>query len=107
MKKYVFLIDTVALMCRVLAGKRVQGVLYLDDETGRLTFRANGEPQGRVHDELIVKTPWGWVKRSRTRLKRFSSVPLDMTASVKMAAFDRENEAVKDIVVDEELIEFC
>ena len=54
-----------------------------------------------------MKTPWGWVKRSKTRLKRFTSVPLDMTAGVKLAAVDRENEAVKDIVVDEELIEFC
>ena len=107
MKKYVFMIDITALMSRVLAGKHVQGVLYLDLERGGLTFRANSEPQERAQDRLVKKTPWGWVRRSKTRLKRYSSVPLDMSPDVKLAAFDRENEAVKDVVVDEELIEFC
>ena len=108
MKKYIFVIDMVNLMCQLLTGKHVKGVLFIDDETGRLTFKAyNISESGRSRDELVKKTPWGWVRRSKLRLKRFSSVPLDMTLHTKLAAFDRENTMQKEAIVDQELIEFC
>ena len=40
MKKYIFVIDIVNLMCQLLAGKHVKGSLFIDEETGRLTFKA-------------------------------------------------------------------
>ncbi len=108
MKKYIFVIDIVNLMSQLLAGKHLKGSLFIDDETGRLTFKAyNISEPGRGRDELVKKTPWGWVRRSKLRLKRFSSVPLDMTLQTKLAAFDRENVMQKEAIVDQELIEFC
>ena len=108
MKKYIFVIDIVNLMSQLLAGKHLKGSLFIDDETGRLTFKAyNISESGRSRDELVKKTPWGWVRRSKLRLKRFSSVPLDMTLHTKLAAFDRENTMQKEAIVDQELIEFC
>ena len=51
------------LLKQLLNGKRVEGVLYLDENTGRITFKAyNRQPRIREMDVLVKKLPWGWVK---------------------------------------------
>ena len=40
MKKYVFVLNAVELLGRLMNGKRVEGVLFIDENTGRLTFKA-------------------------------------------------------------------
>ncbi len=65
MKKYIFVLNALELMTRLYVGKRVEGVLYMDENTGRLTFKAyNRQPRVREKDRLVKKLPWGWVKES-------------------------------------------
>ena len=40
MKKYIFVLNALELMSKLYVGKRVEGVLYVDQNTGRLTFKA-------------------------------------------------------------------
>ena len=48
MKKYIFILDALELMTKLMVGKRVEGVLNMDENTGRLTFKAyNRQPRVR------------------------------------------------------------
>ena len=38
MRKNIWILNALELMAKLIAGKRVEGVLYMDEETGRLTF---------------------------------------------------------------------
>ena len=65
MKKYIFVLNALELMSKLYVGKRVEGVLYVDQNTGRLTFKAyNRQSHKREKDQLVKKLPWGWVKES-------------------------------------------
>ena len=108
MKKYIDVLNLLQLMNKLESGRRIKGVLYIDKRTGRLTFEDyNIQAVPRQKDELVKKTPWGWVRRSKCRLKRFSSVPLDMTLTEKLNAFDFENRMQKDAAVEEDLVDCC
>ena len=78
MRKYVFVLNAIGLLEQLMNGKRVEGVLYLDQNTGKLTFKAyNRQPRVRHRDTLVKKLPWGWVKESMERIKVFGSFPKD------------------------------
>ena len=62
-------------------GKKVPGVIYLDHETGRLTFKAFNRNKKRSKDKLICELATGWLKESAKRLKFFSSVKKTLSAS--------------------------
>ena len=69
MKKYIFILNAIELLKLLLDGKYVQGVLYMDQNTGRITFKAyNRQPQNREKDQLVKKLPWGWVKESVSKM---------------------------------------
>ena len=73
-KKYVFVLNAIELLNKLMNGKRVEGVLYIDEDTGRLTFKAyNRQPKGS-QDKLICQLESGWLKESPKRIKFFSSV---------------------------------
>ena len=40
MKKYIFVLNAIELLAQLMNGKRVKGVLYLVQNTGKLTFKA-------------------------------------------------------------------
>ena len=85
--------------------KKVEGSLHRDKWTGVISFNAyNRQPRKRRKDELLKKTPWGWVKSSLTRHKRFSSVPRDISLAEQLAILDEENKLVKEALIDRELI---
>ena len=108
MKKLIFVLNLLTIMKKLESGRRIKGVLFMDQHTGRLTFEAYGQhADSQPKDELVKKTPWGWVRRSRCRLKRYSSIPLDMPLEDKLCALDSENRMQKNSAVDLELIEFC
>ena len=110
MKKYIFVLNVMELMSKLYAGKRVQGVLYMDENTGRLTFKAyNRQPRMREKDRLVKKLPWGWVKESMERIKVFSSFPKDMGTARVMGLMDEQTKDAKNALIDRELdlIEFC
>ena len=75
MKKYILILNAIELLKQLVNGKRVKGVLYIDTDTGKLTFKAyNLNSQKRQKDRLICPLATGWLKESRQRIKFFSSV---------------------------------
>ena len=110
MKKYVFVVNAVELVKQILNGKRVEGVLYIDEDTGRLTFKAykrTAPKYRREKDRLVKKLPWGWVKESLERVKVFSSYPKDYGTATIMALVDETARDAKNALIDRELTEFC
>ena len=96
MKKFIYIINAIELLKQLVMGKRIEGVLYVDSNTGALTFKAyNRKSEKNPKDVLVCKTPYGWVKRSCLRVKRFTSLPIDMFPSEKMQALDHENRLAK------------
>ncbi len=95
------------LLKQLLNGKRVEGVLYLDENTGRITFKAyNRQPRIREKDVLVKKLPWGWVKESMMRIKVFGSFPKDVGTAQVMGLLEDHTRDAKNALIDRELIEF-
>ena len=103
MKKYIFIVNALELLKQLLMGKRIEGVLYLDSNTGGLTFKAyNRNREKRPKDVMVCKTPYGWVKRSCLRVKRFTSIPIDMCPLEKIQVLDHENRLAKIAMMEVE-----
>ena len=110
MKKYIYVLDALELMTKLIVGKRVEGVLYMDENTGRLTFKAyNRQPRVREKDRMVKKLPWGWVKESMERIKVFGSFPKEYSTPQVMGMLDEHTKDAKNALIDRELdiIEFC
>ena len=110
MRKYIFVLNAIELINKLMNGKRVEGVLYMDENTGRLTFKAyNRRPQVRRKDVMVKKLPWGWVKESLERIKVLGSFPKDMGTATIMALLDEHAKDAKNALIDRELDinEFC
>ena len=107
MKKYIFILNAIELLSQVVIGKRVEGVLYMDQDTGRLVFKAyNRQPRNRERDQLVKKLPWGWVKESMERIKVFGSFPKDMGTAQVMGLLEDNTRDAKNALIDRELIDF-
>ena len=110
MKKFIFVLNAIELMNQLMNGKRVEGVLYVDQNTGKLTFKAyNRQPRVREKDRLVKKLPWGWVKESMERIKVFGSFPKDFCTAQIIQLLNEHNQDAKNALLDKELdlIEFC
>jgi hypothetical protein len=110
MKKFIFVLNAVELLSKLYAGKRVEGVLFMDESTGRLTFKAyNRQQRIRHKDQLVKKLPWGWVKESLERIKVFGSFPKDMGTAQVMGLLEEHHRDAKNALIERELdiIEFC
>ena len=106
MKKYIFVLNALELMTRLYVGKRVEGVLYMDENTGRLTFKAyNRQPRVREKDQLVKKLPWGWVKESLERIKVFGSFPKDMGTARIITYLEDHTRVAKNALIEREIIE--
>ena len=102
--------NAIELLKRLMDGKRVEGVLYMDENTGKLTFKAyNRQKRVREKDRLIKKLPWGWVKESMERIKVFGSFPKEVGTARVMGLLDEHTREAKNALIDRELdlIEFC
>ena len=110
MKKYIFVLNAINVVAKLLKEKRVEGVLFLDENTGRLTFKAyNRQPRVREKDRLVKKLPWGWVKESIERIKVFGSFPKEYGTASMIGLLDEHAKDAKEAMIDRELdlIEFC
>ena len=104
MKKFIFVLNAVELLSKLYAGKRVEGVLFMDESTGRLTFKAyNRQQRIRHKDQLVKKLPWGWVKESLERIKVFGSFPKDMGTAAVMGLLEEHHRDAKDALIEREL----
>ena len=110
MKKFIFVLNAIELMNQLMNGKRVEGVLYIDQNTGKLTFKAyNRQARVREKDRLVKKLPWGWVKESVERVKVYGSFPKDFCMAQIIGLLNEHNEDAKNALIEQELdsIEFC
>lgn len=110
MQKNVFVLNAIELLGQLKNGKRVEGVLYMDQSTGKLTFKAyNRQPRVREKDRLVKKLPWGWVRESMERIKVFGSFPKDFCTAQVIELLNEHNQDAKNALIDRELhiIEFC
>ncbi len=114
MKKYVLVLNASELLKQLENGKRVEGVLYRDGDTRKITFKAYNrqsrkKPRRREKDRLVKKLPWGWVKESLERIKVFGSFPKDMGTVQMMEELEDHTANAKNALIERELdiIEFC
>ena len=106
-KKYVFVLNAIELLKQLVDGKRVEGVLYMDQDTGKLTFKAyNRKPQIKRKDVLVKKLPWGWIKESLERIKVFGSFPKDFCTAQIIELLNEHNQDAKNALIDRESIDF-
>ena len=106
MRKIVFIQNVLDILSGAKKGKRFEGVLYMDKNTGLLTFKPYfRKTPKRSKDVLVAKLPWGWVKESSMRLKRHTSMPKDMTFAEKLAILDQENKLAKEALMKQELLD--
>jgi hypothetical protein len=104
MRKYIFILNVLDIMAGLMKGKRFEGVLYMDKNTGLLTFKPyNRKAPKRSRDVLVAKLPWGWVKESSRRTKRHTSMPKDLAFAEKLAILDQENKLAKEALMKQEL----
>ena len=104
MKKYVFVLNAINVMDKLFINKRVEGVLFLDENTGRLSFKAyNRLPRIRQKDELVKKLPWGWVRESLERIKVFGSFPKDYGTVNIMGLLEEQMQDAKNALIEREL----
>ena len=107
MKKFVFVLNAIELLALLMNGKRVEGVLYIDQDTGKLTFKAyNRQPRIREKDRLVKKLPWGWVKESLERIKVYGSFTKDMGTARVMRLLEDNTCDAKNALIDREIIDF-
>ena len=110
MKKYIFVLNAINVMAKLLKEKRVEGVLFMDENTGKITFKAyNRQPRVRKKDRLVKKLPWGWVKESIERVKVYGSFPKEYSTAQVMGLLDEHTKDAKNALIEKELdlIEFC
>ena len=106
MKKFVTVLNAIELLERIAGGKRVEGVLFLDEDTGRLTFKAyNRKSKKRWRDRVIRYLEHGWVKESKERIKIYESIPKIVGTARVMGCLDREIGEAKDALMVREIID--
>ncbi|MBR0432119.1 MAG: hypothetical protein IJK15_00275 [Bacteroidaceae bacterium] len=104
MKKYIDIKDAITVMAKLQSSKRVEGVLYVDGNTGRLTFKAyNRQNRNRERDRLVRKLPWGWVKESIERIKVHASLPKEVGTADMMWLLDEHTRDAKNALIEREM----
>ena len=103
MRKYILILNAIELLKQLLNGKRVEGVLFIDENTGKLTFKAyNRKSPKRQKDRLICPLETGWLKESPTRIKFYSSVKKVIGSRLVSVAMHRDlKDAMSKLEVDE------
>ena len=106
MKKYIFVLNAIELLKQLVNGKRVEGVLYLDTATGRLTFKAyNRKSKKRWRDKVIQYLEHGWVKESAERIKVYESIPKVIGTARLLDVLEREMQSAEDALMAREIID--
>jgi hypothetical protein len=102
MKKYIFVLDALELMTKLIVGKRVEGVLYMDQNTGRLTFKAYNRQPKKRHERVVCQLENGWLKESPQRYKFYNSVRKDLGRRIVDVVMHRElNTAMETLEIEE------
>lgn len=104
MKKYIFVLNAIELLKQIAVGRRISGVLYIDENTGCLTFKAyNRKP--RLREKLIGLLDFGRVTESKERIKVYESFPKVLGTARITGILDRDIRTAKDALITREIIE--
>ena len=107
MKKFIIILNAIEVLKLLLSGKMVEGALFIDKTTHKLTFKAynrKSENHQKLPEALIRKTPYGRVTRTLTRIKQYISIPINMPFLEKLDTLNEENRLAKEAVIDREII---
>ena len=105
MRKNIWILNALELMTKLIAGKRVEGVLYMDEETGRLTFKAyNRQPRDR-HERVICHLENGWLKESPQRYKFYTSAKKTLGRRLVDVVMHRELKQAMSVLEIEEIMD--
>ena len=91
---------------RMVAGLRVEGSVGYNPNKGMGDLNAfNRKKCKRNKDRLVKKLPWGWVKKSLTRVKVFASFPDDVGTARVLGLLDDHTRDAKNALIEREIIE--
>ena len=103
-KKYIEFSEEI--LTSLAEGRYVQGALYRDEITGKITFKAyNRKPRVRLKDRIIRYLEHGWVKESPDRIKVYESLPKNIGTARMMSVLEREAKEVKNALMEREIID--
>ena len=106
MKKFIEIINADYALSLLKAGKKLQGILYIDERTGVLTYKPNNPPSKHGNrDSLLGYTDFGRVTGNSKSFKVYQLFPRVMGLHRMKKAVDREAENVKNIIKDVDIID--
>ena len=106
MKKLIFIMNVLDIMAGLKKGKRIEGALYLDKNTGIPTFKAyNRTPKPRPKDKVLRYLEHGWVKESSERIKVYESMPKRLGVARMIMTLERETKEAKNVIVEQEILD--
>ena len=102
MKKFIFIVNAIELIARLLAGESIEGKLYIDKDTHVLTFKAwNRKSPKHVKYYKLGETDYGSVRKSDKHLEVREKYPLSLGLDGVLTAMERDkNQAQKMVVTD-------
>lgn len=106
-RKYIEILSDNSALERLAQGKCVEGSIFRDKETGRLTFRAyDRSGKGRRKDRLVCETANGWLKESPQRYKFFCSQKKQLGGRLVRVEMTRELTQAMNTLDTLEIIDF-
>ena len=105
MRKYIFILNAIIVMAKLLEGKRVEGVLYIDQDTSKLTFKAyNRQPRDR-QERVVCQLENGWLKESPLCYKFYNSVKKSLGRRLVDVVMHRELNSAMQVLEVEEILD--
>ena len=104
-KKYVTFMNAVEALNKLMAEKRLEGVMLLDKNNGRILFKAYNRHRPKKKDRLIKSLLTGWVKESTENYKIFQSIPKILGMPRVLGVVDSETIEAKNALMEWEIIE--
>ena len=105
MKKYILILNAINVMAKLLKDKRVEGVLYIDQDTSKLTFKAYNRQPRQSHDRVVCQLENGWLKESPQRYKFYNSVRKDLGRRMVDVVMHRELKTAMQTLEIEEILD--
>ena len=104
MRKLIFIMNVLEIVKGLNKGKRIEGVLYLDKNTGVPTFKAyNRTSKSRPKDKVLRYLEHGWVKESSERIKVYESMPKRLGAARMIMTLEGETKEAANVIVEQEI----
>ena len=102
MKKFIFIVNAIELIARLLAGESIEGKLYIDKDTQVLTFKAwNRKAPKYTKYRKTGDTDYGSTWKSDKHLLWREKYPLSMGLDRILTAMEADkNQAQQNVVTD-------